>query len=125
MNIKKSDVTNGMHVILNNDEEYVVIDKIIASEQLECGNTSEVVLAQINGDGWMNFDNYDEDFREKDYDDENEYDIKEIYSPLFYMSVLKPIKNRKEHFVKVWERPKRMTKEEIEAELGYEIEIVD
>lgn len=128
--MKKSDIKNGMHVITNDGTEYVIISGIEASEQNV--NTAKTVMVQFNGNGWMSFDEYDDNLRYHDpdgdeYDEDKLYDIKTVYTPRYYSYTLSSVHNNIFDFYKVWERPiaKKMTKAEIEAELGYEIEIVE
>ena len=135
--MKKSDIKNGMHVITNDGTEYIIISGVEAQSQIRDGNTADIIMVQVNDDGWMPFDDYDDDLRYHDpegdeYDDEEDrcYDIKEVYSPLCYAWTLSSVHNKPityvDKFAKVWERPrKKMTKAEIEKELGYAIEIVD
>lgn len=122
--MKKSDIKNGMHVITMSGEEYVIINNVQAREQIRRNNTANVVMVSVGYHGWMNFDEYDDDLRHRN---DEEYDIKEVYEPRFYSYTLSPIREDREMFNKVWERliPKKMTKAEIEAELGYKIEIVE
>ena len=123
--MKKSEIKNGMHVITKNGEEYVIIDNVKAREQIISNNTADIVMINV-GDyhGWMGFDGYDDDLC---YSRDKDFDIKEVYEPRFYSYALSPVKVYDDMFIKVWERPiyKKMTKAEIEAELGYEIEIVE
>lgn len=126
--MKKSDIKNGMHVITNDGTEYIIISGIEANKQTI---TADTVMVQINGyGGWMPFDRYDDDLRyyDKHGDNDAAFDISEVYTPNFYAYVLKSVHDViKDRFIKLWERPivKKMTKAEIEAELGYTIEIVD
>lgn len=128
--MKKSDIKNGMHVITNNGTEYIIISGVEASEQNV--NTAKTIMAQFNGNGWMPFDEYDDDlhYHDPDGDEYNEdklYDIKTVYTPRYYSYTLKSVLSNISDFTKIWERPiaKKMTKAEIESELGYEIEIID
>lgn len=130
--MKKSDIKNGMHVITNDGTEYVIISDIEAFEQNL--NTAKTIMVQLNGNGWMPFDEYDDDlhYHDPDGDEYNEdrfYDIKTVYAPRYYVNTLLSVHNvnNMRGFTKVWERPivKKMTKADIEKELGYEIEIVD
>ena len=130
--MKKSDIKNGMHVITNNGNEYIIISGIEADKQIEETNTANIIMVQLDGNGWMPFDDYDDDLCYHDpEDDESDYDkyydIKTVYAPRFYAWTLISINEySKDKFTKVWERPrKKMTKAEIEKELGYEIEIVE
>ena len=123
--MKKSDIKNGMHVITMNNEEYVIIDNVEAREQIMDNKTANVVMISLGYyHGWMNFDEYDDDLR---YHRDKSYDIKGVYEPRFYSCTLSPINEDRDMFIEVWERPipKKMTKAEIESELGYKIEIVE
>ena len=134
--MKKSDIRNGMHVITKGGEEYIIMSNVYALKQINDNNTAKVAMLSLDG-GWMNFDQYDNDlcFRdteEEACDDDYLYDIEEVYAPNYYSwtfeSVLKE-KNKNDFtrfFTRLWKRGvKKMTKAEIEAELGYEIEIVE
>ena len=134
--MKKSEIKNGMHVITNDGSEYVIISGIEARGQIEDNNTANVVMVNTDSyGGWMSFDNYDDDLRFHDPEGEDEYDrdydIKIVYAPRYYAWTLlsvhdKDSEDRLDKFTKVWEREcKKMTKAEIEKELGYEIEIVE
>lgn len=126
--MKKADITNGMHVITKGGEEYIIMSDIFAPKQ----HTSKVVMLNLDYE-WMNFDQYDDDLCFHDtienvYDDDYLYDIDEVYAPNYYCWTLESVldSKNKNNFTRLWKRgvPK-MTKAEIEAELGYEIEIVE
>ena len=130
--MNKSDIKNGMHVITKDGTEYVIMSNIYAPKQIDDGNTAKVVMLCLNG-GWINFDKYSDDlcFHDTVYeaeDDDCMYDIDEVYVPNYYCWTLESAleSKNKNDFTKLWKRgvPK-MTKEEIEAILGYEIEIID
>ena len=125
--MKKSDIKNGMHVITKGGEEYVVVSDVYAPCQIDNGNTAKVAMLGLNG-GWMNLDQYGEecdkpsDIEEDDW----QYDIEEVYAPKYYTYTFESVKQFKRDFTRLWKRGvKTMTKAEIEAELGYEIEIVE
>jgi hypothetical protein len=127
--MKKSDIKNGMHVITNDGTEYIIISGIEAYEQKV--NTANIIMVQLDG-GWMALDDYDDDLHYHDpegdeYNEDKLYDIKTVYAPRYYSWALSSIYKNPTDFAKVWERPitKKMTKAEIEKELGYEIEIID
>lgn len=130
--MKKSDIRNGMHVITKSGEEYIIMSDVYAPTQIDNHNTAKVVMLGLCGrGGWMNFDHYDDDLCFRDIvaeDDDYLYDINEVYTPNCYCWALESaleIQN-KNHFTRLWKRgAKKMTKAEIEAELGYEIEIVE
>lgn len=125
--MQKSDIKNGMHVITNNGEEYVILSNIYASSQTSSNNTAHTIMADINGEGWMNFDKYTYDLRCDNGD--FEYEIQAVFEPKYYSATLMSVRSdySNYNFTKVWERPtvKKMTKADIEKELGYEIEIID
>lgn len=124
--MKKFEIRNGMHVITNNGEEYVILSNIYAPTQIDSNRTAHIVMAHIDGDGWMNFDEYTTDLR---CNNNSDYDIQAVFVPKFYGSTLKSVNSNYADydFTKLWERPipKKMTKAEIEKELGYEIEIIE
>ena len=130
--MKKSEIKNGMHVITKDGSEYVIVSDVYAPCQIDNGNTAKVAMLGLNG-GWMNLDQYDEEslcFRDKPSDieeDDWQYDIEEVYAPKYYTYTFESVKSKdKDDFTRLWKRGiKKMTKAEIEAELGYEIEIID
>ena len=130
--MKKSEIKNGMHVITKDGSEYVIISDVYAPCQIDDGNTAKIAMLGLNG-GWMNLDQYDEEslcFRDKPSDieeDDWQYDIEEVYAPKYYTYTFESVKSKdKDDFTRLWKRGiKKMTKAEIEAELGYEIEIID
>lgn len=130
--MKKSDIKNGMHVITKDGSEYVVISDVYAPCQIDDENTAKVAMLGLHG-GWMNLDQYDEEslcFRDKPLEideDDWQYDIEEVYAPKYYAYTFESVKSKaKNDFIRLWKRGvKKMTKAEIETELGYEIEIVD
>lgn len=130
--MNKSDIKNGMHVITSDNTEYIIIDGVEAQGQIDDGNTANIIMARVNEYGWMPFDDYDDDLYYHDpegsvYDEDRCFDIKAVYEPRYYSWVFGSVKQFADKFIKVWERPiaKKMTKAEIEKELGYEIEIVE
>jgi hypothetical protein len=124
--MQKSDIKNGMHVITNSGREYLIISNVEANEQTFLANT---IMVRLDGEGWLPLDKYNDDlcYRFNDNDDDAYYDIKEVYVSNFYVNILSSVHDAKNSFTKVWERPitRKMTKAEIEAELGYKIEIID
>ena len=130
--MNKSNIKNGMHVITKDGNEYVIMSDIYAPNQIADNNTANVVMLGIDG-GWMNFDQYDNDLCFRDTidevdDDDFLYDIAEVYVPKYYSWTLESVlkEKNKNDFIRLWKRDvKKMTKAEIEAELGYEIEIVE
>lgn len=121
--MKKYNIKNGMHVITKGGTEYVIISKVTAVEQTDKYDT---IMVQINDDGWMPFDDYDDDLHHQYCE---VYDIKAVYMPRYYAYALSSVHNNffENRFIKIWERPtaKKMTKADIEKELGYDIEIVE
>ena len=129
--MNKSDIKNGMHVITKEGVEYIIMSDIYAPNQIEDNNTAKAVMLSLDG-GWMNFDLYDNHLCFRDtidevQDDDYLYDIEEVYVPKYYAWTLESVKEKhKNDFIRLWKRGvKKMTRAEIEAELGYEIEIVE
>ena len=130
--MKKSEIKNGMHVVTKDGSEYIIMNDVYAPNQITENNTAKVIMLGIDG-GWMNFDQYDDDLCFRDIidevaDDDFLYDIAEVYVPKYYTWTLKSVlkEKNKNDFIRLWKRSvKKMTKAEIEAELGYEIEIVE
>lgn len=125
--MKKSDIKNGMHVITNDGTEYVILSDIYASSQVNNNTTAHVIMANINDNEWVNFDTYTHDLRCGT--NNPKYEIQAVFEPRYYKATLMSVRDDEDnyYFTKLWERPtkKKMTKSEIEKELGYEIEIVD
>ena len=97
--MKKSEIKNGMHVITNNGNEYIIISGIEAYKQIEDTNTANIVMVQLDGSGWMPFDDYDDDLcyhdpegDEDDWDIDRYYDIKAVYTTQYYSWTLLFIK---------------------------------
>lgn len=130
--MKKSEIKNGMHVITKGGEEYIIVSDVYAPCQIDNGNTAKIAMLGLSG-GWMNLDQYDEEslcFRDNPSDideDDWQYDIEEVYAPKYYTYTFESVKSKnKNDFIRLWKRGvKKMTKAEIETELGYEIEIVE
>ena len=129
--MKKSDIKNGMHVITKSGDEYIIMGDIYAPKQSD-DNKAKVTMLSLYG-GWMNFDKYDDDLcfhdtKKEVCADDFWYDIEEVYTPNYYAWTLESVLEEinKNDFTRLWKRGvKMMTKAEIEAELGYEIEIVE
>ena len=127
--MKKSELTNGMHIITNNDEEFIVMSNVIADKQIEDGKTAHVILVRIDGHGWLKLDDYDENLNRIDSGDDDfmwDFEIKAIYKPLYYYDILSSVYDayHRKNFVQIYGR-RKMTKEQIENARGYEIEIVE
>jgi hypothetical protein len=125
--MKKSDIKNGMHLITDSGDEYIVVGDVYAPKQ---DTQSKTVLVSLSH-GWMSLEDYDDNLRccddDGSYVDYGSFDVKEVYAPKFYKDMFDSVKYNKDEFIKLWERhiAKKMTKAEIEEELGYEIEIVE
>ena len=122
--MKREDLTTGMHVICKNGDEYVLIKNVITHTNGQAKITSAPMIGVQNA-GWLDLMDYTEDL--KDLNCDEEFDIQQIYMPRYYRCVITPIYARPEDFELVWERPAKtkMTLKEIEAELGYGIEIIE
>lgn len=120
--MKISDYKIGTHFITREGVEYVLMPNV---QRYSNDNFS---LSRLNDDGWLGANDYDDDYRMIDEDDDFcQYDIAKIVQPMYNNCILLPYEYHKDIFKIVWERPeaRKMTKAEIEAELGYVIEIVD
>lgn len=122
--MKKHDLATGMHVICKNGDEYVLIKNVDTHMSGQTKITS-VPMISVKNNGWLDLRDYTEDL--KDVNCFEEFDIQKVYMPKYYRCVISPIYAIPEDYELIWERPekKKMTLEEIEEALGYEIEIVD
>ena len=113
--MKKSDLKTGMKVVLRNGEEYLLL---LNTEEV-LGTYNILIPLCENNSGWLSFDSYNEDLTCED--GYNEYDIMKVFTPYCIWTLLYD-----SFWDKVWERKdkKKMTIEDIEKELGYEITIV-
>lgn len=128
---KLEEIKTGMHVLLRDGNEYLVLK--------DCAfKNAENVLISLESFDWLNF-SYNENFEYVNKRGERTegtmlFDIMEVYShPHCYsaldkegFSIRDEMEEVKPEYI-VWKRPqpRKMTKSEIENILGYKIEIVD
>ena len=118
--LKKSDLRTGMKVVTENGIEW----RVLLNAAHEYDDTKDFLI-RFDTAGWMKLSDYDDNLKIIDDRDRdgyvNSYDVKEVYEASHLMYLFK-----QEYGNIVWDKLKRkMTKEEIEKELGYKIEIVD
>ena len=108
----KSQLKTGMQVVLKNGKTMLVF---------RTGSGSKYLSYQF-GAVWMS--NYEDDLTHKC---DEEMDIVKVYSPADCASSLSSLYSQGMNRNLIFERrgPKRMTKEELEKLLGYEIEIIN
>ncbi len=92
MEIDKSILKNGMHVITRNGNEYIIMSNAKVVSQL---HTSEMIGLNIHTNGFTRIDNYDDDLTLKSNHD---YDIQIIYEPHFYNDVLLSVRKGGNNF---------------------------
>ena len=118
--MKIEDLKTGMHVITRNDKEYIVIKNVTYNM---CGQAD--IMVDINKHGWLNLKDYDKYLTSH----HEEFSIQKVYMPMVLhgFGFTNSVKTDLDDFMLIWERPtkKRMTLEDIEAELGYGIEIIE
>ncbi len=118
----KTYFTNGMHVITKCGKEYVFLIHINATEQSSATYTDRILVG-FNEKNWLNFNKYNNDLTLG----EDCFDIQKVYAPKYFRGVFCSVKDYPDEFDLVWKRPekKKMTLEEVEKKLGYEIEIIE
>lgn len=109
----KLDLLNGDVVVTRNGNKYIFF-KNYAGKGDALVNTRE---------GWMDLESYEDDLRNTDLDS---FDIMEVYRPQF-RTAFYPARASFEDYECVFKREdrKKMTVEDIEAALGYKIEVID
>lgn len=120
--MKLSDLKTGMHVILRDGNEYIVLKDTCLC--LFYDTYGKNIIKNLNGATYTSLDNYNEDFTNTD--GFKNLDIVEVYTCDCVSAILKSAKDEPDSFTRIFEeRPTKMTLEEIEKELGYKIEIVN
>lgn len=122
--MKLSDLKTGMHVILRDGDEYIVLKDTCLYSTYDYDTYEKNIIKRLNSKAYTSLDNYNEDFTSTRFKD---LDIVEVYSCNCVTAILESVKNEPDSFIRIFEeRPtKKMTLEEIEKELGYKIEIVN
>ena len=123
-----SDLRTGMHVILRNGNEYVILkddDGVCAVNRSDC---KMVFISLVEDGSWFDEDSFNEDLTCEGYP---EWDIVKVTQPLYVCDILSSKKlNINKHsrnsFVEVYPNPiKKMTLEDIEKELGHKFILVN
>lgn len=126
--MKLSDLKTGMHVILRDGDEYIVLKDTCLCNCLcnayDYDTYEKNIIKTLNSKTYTSLDNYNEDFTSTRF---KGLDIVEVYTCDCITAILESVKNEPDSFIRIFEeRPtKKMTLEEIEKELGYKIEIVN
>lgn len=87
MEMSKSILKNGMHVITRNWNEYVIMSNVKANKQMNM--TNEMIGLNIKTEGYINIDSYNDDLTKGSNHD---YDIQIIYEPHYYRDILLSVK---------------------------------
>lgn len=120
--MKLSDLKTGMHVILRDGDEYIVLKDTCLC--LFYDTYGKNIIKNLNAKTYTSLDNYNEDFINAD--GFKTLDIVEVYTCDCVSDILESVKDEPNAFTRIFEeRPTKMTLEEIEKELGYKIEIVN
>lgn len=128
-----SDLKTGMHVILRDGDEYIVLkDTCLYNSNYDYDTYEKNIIKTLNSRTYTSLNNYNEDFTSAI---SNELDIVEVYTCNYITAILESVKNEPDSFTRIFEEKptkifeekptKKMTLEEIEKELGYKIEIVN
>lgn len=121
--MKLSELKTGMHVILRDGNEYIVL-KDTCLCLFDTDTYGKNIIKKLNGATYTSLDNYNEDFTNTD--GLKNLDIVEVYTCDCVSAIFKSAKDKPYSFTRIFEeRPTKMTLEEIEKELGYKIEIVN
>ncbi len=118
----KNDFKIGMRVVTANKEEWVVMPSV----------EGDLCLVKLGESGWNELSDYDDtlNIRYADGAPMKQYAIDKIYMSALSACILSDLNEKDDWgcnvFGLIWERtqPKKMTKLEIERELGYEVEII-
>ena len=120
--MRKQDLRTGMKVVLNDDEEYIVL---LGARHSYLEKYKDIIV-EVDGDTWDALISYNENL-ENIHDDTSDFDIKKIYIPNHPTNILKSdILKKYSGWQLIWERKSKikMTLEEIEEKLGFEIELI-
>lgn len=122
--MKLSDLKTGMHVILRNGDEYIVLKDTCLYSNYDYDTYEKNIIKTLNRRTYINLNNYNEDFTNTT---SNWLDIVEVYTCNCVTAILESVKNEPDSFIRIFEErlTKKMTLEEIEKELGYKIEIIN
>ena len=111
--LNKKDLRTGMKVTTRNGDECIVLLNI----QHEYSGDKDIIVGLKNKNWWLMLSEYNDNLTYK-YG-RSEFDIVKVEIPIHLMDLVADTKSVE------WKQPvKKMTLSEIEAELGYKIEIV-
>lgn len=122
--MKKSELKTGMIVTLRNGNEYVFMKDFIVDDDYTMGSCNEGIIVNGHKPSWSKMNHYDHNLKAITISDRS-LDIMKVEIPNHPYAFTNIPYNRKYRKL-VWERKevKQMTVAEIEAILGYKIEIV-
>lgn len=121
--MKLSDLKTGMHVILRDGDEYIVL-KDTCLCLFDHDTYGKNIIKKLNDGLYTSLNNYNEDFTNAD--EFKTLDIVEVYTCNYVSVILKSVKDTPDSFTRIFlEKPKKMTLEEIEKVLGYRVEIIE
>lgn len=122
--MKLSDLKTGMHVILRDGDEYIVLKDTCLYSNYDYDTYEKNIIKTLNSRTYTSLNNYNEDFTSAI---SNWLDIVEVYTCNCVTAILESVKNEPDSFIRIFEEKptKKMTLEEIEKELGYKIEIIN
>ena len=125
ISMKKSELKTGMLVTLRNGEKGMVFRDIHTEYTTNTNKTNDVIIC-TKDDGltsWENLDAYNDDLFAKD-DEFNWLDIVKVETIYHPYDIIKPLDNKRIENTILNREKRKITIEEIESILGYEIEIV-
>lgn len=118
----KSELRTGMIVTMRNGNEYVFFKDFAVGDDYCMKNDNEGIIVNGQLPSWARIKNYNNDLKHNTYQD---LDIVKVEIPS-HPYAFTNIPYDKGYRKLMWERkePKKMTVSEIEAILGYKIEVV-
>ena len=123
-----SELKTGMRVILRDGSETIVLKDICYDDQYNNMRHSNILL-DINDGSFASLRDYNNDMAENG--DENELDIMQVYTINNSYNILKKLSDLEDwNYTLLYNREMetpihKLTKSQIEQELGYKIEIID
>lgn len=118
----KSELETGMIVTLRNGNEYVFFKDFAVDDDYCMKNDNEGIIVNGQLPSWARIKNYSNDLKHNTYQDLDIVKVEIPSHPYAFTNIPYDKRDRK----LMWERkePKKMTVSEIEAILGYKVEIV-
>lgn len=120
--MKKSELRTGMIVTLRSGNEYVFFKDFAVDDDYCMKNDNEGIIVNGQLPSWARIKNYSNDLKHNTYQDLDIVKVEIPSHPYAFTNIPYDKRDRK----LMWERkePKKMTVAEIEAILGYKIEVV-